>query len=270
MVSLTSGSPTSTLTQSSINPAYFNNAKYEDICCKPIKPSYDGTKSDLMPFLLRLDIRRQDEGWAPATYVTVPSCGSKQFDLTCEFALVTEDDIIEDIKDRWTAPTVDTDKHTIGHITCHARLLAKCLLASIGTDFTLSLMNCIPQVYWNDGTYMLWAITNNIYRNNIAFVECIREKIATATLATHGHDIERYLIFIKNNLCMIIAKPTSGKKCNGLITYILRQLKGTNNPIFLHFIQDLHVQYQEGQLPKLNPMQLVKTKSNATSAGCGR
>jgi hypothetical protein len=127
--------------------------------------------------------------------------------LTSEFAFVTETDVIAAIQDRWKSATVHTDKHTIGHITCHARLLAKCLLASIGDDFTLTLMNRIPQEYRNDGTYMLWAITSNIYRNNIAFVENIREKIATAMLATHGNDLEKYLIFIKNNLRMIIAKP---------------------------------------------------------------
>jgi hypothetical protein len=164
-------SPTMIVTQSSNNPAYFNNAKYEDICCKPIKPLYDGSESNLMPFLLRLDIQRQDEGWAPATYVTLDDGDSKKFDLTSEFAFVTETDVIAAIQDRWKSATVHTDKHTIGHITCHARLLAECLLASIGDDFTLTLMNRIPQEYRNDGTYMLWAITNNIYRNNITFVE---------------------------------------------------------------------------------------------------
>jgi hypothetical protein len=179
-----------------------------------------------MSFLLRLDIRLQDEGWAPPTYVTIASDTSKRYDLTCEFALVAEADIIAAIKDRWSSPTVQTDKHTIGHITSHARLLAKCLLASISNELTMTLMNHIPTAYHNDGTYMLWAITNNIYRNNITFVESIREKIAMATLAGHDNDVERYLIFIKNNLCMINAKPSSGKKFNGLITYILHQLRG--------------------------------------------
>jgi len=56
---------------------------------------------------------------------------------------------------------------------------------------------------------------------------------------------------------MIIAKPLHGKKFNGLITYILRQLKRSSNPIFLRFIQDLHVQYQEGKLRKYNAMRLI-------------
>jgi hypothetical protein len=61
-----------------------------------------------MPFLMCLDIRRQDEGWPPTTYITI---GTKDYDLTCEFALVTEANIIAAIKDRWSSPTVQTDKH---------------------------------------------------------------------------------------------------------------------------------------------------------------
>jgi hypothetical protein len=79
---------------------------------------------------------------------------------------------------------------------------------------------------------MLWAITNNIYRNNVAFVENIWEKIITTMIAHHDNNVERYLIFIKNNLQMIHSKSTAAKKHNGLITYILRQLKLSTNPCF--------------------------------------
>jgi hypothetical protein len=48
-------------------PAYYSNAKYEEISCKGMKPAYDGTENELIPFLTRLDIRRQHEGWASAT-----------------------------------------------------------------------------------------------------------------------------------------------------------------------------------------------------------
>jgi len=81
------GSPSSTAVIASSAPAYGTNAKYEEISCKPINPSYDGTEADLMPFLLRLDIRHQDEGWSPAAYVKV---NSKTFDLTTDFTHVTE------------------------------------------------------------------------------------------------------------------------------------------------------------------------------------
>jgi len=84
----------------------------------------------------------------------------------------------------------------------------------------------------------------------------IREKILSATLAHHHNDIEKYLIFIKNNLQMITSK-TYSRKNQGLITYILQQLELTTNPILLHQVQDLHIQYQENKLPKYTPQKLV-------------
>jgi len=125
------------------------------------------------------------------------------------------------------------------------------------TKFTLILMNRLQHQYRNGSTYMLWAITNNIYRNSIAFIKTIRERFTLAALAQHGNDMEQYLIFVKNHLCIIIGKPSSAKRHNGLITYTLHQLKGTSNPVFLRFIQDMHVQYQEAQLPKYTPLKLI-------------
>jgi len=78
----------------------------------------------------------------------------------------------------------------------------------------------------------------------------------SATLAHHHNDIEKYLIFIKNNLQMITSK-TYSRKNQGLITYILQQLELTTNPILLHQVQDLHIQYQENKLPKYTPQKLV-------------
>jgi len=55
--------PTQTRSQQSPSsiPDYFNNAKYEDIVCRPLKTLYDGTPDSLVPFLNRLDIRRHDD-----------------------------------------------------------------------------------------------------------------------------------------------------------------------------------------------------------------
>ncbi len=149
------------------------------------------------------------------------------------------------------------DKRTIGHDTCNARLLAKCLLASISTDLTVTLINRILQLYRNDGTYILWALTNNIYRNNIAFIETIREKIFITDLTQHNQDIEKYLIFIKNNLRLITTQSSPSEQHIGLITYSLHQLKQTKNQIFLRYVQDLHVKYQEAKLPGYTPAKLL-------------
>jgi hypothetical protein len=50
------GNPSLVLHHPSTTPAYIANANYEEICCRPIKPIYKGTKDDLMPFLLLIDI----------------------------------------------------------------------------------------------------------------------------------------------------------------------------------------------------------------------
>jgi len=42
----------------------------------------------------------------------VRGCGRQKYDLTIEFAQVTEDDVMDSINAQWEAPTIDTDKHT--------------------------------------------------------------------------------------------------------------------------------------------------------------
>jgi hypothetical protein len=82
-------------------------------CCA-IKPTYDGSEDQLVPFLTRLDLRRQNEGWASATYVKI---AEKQLGLTLHFAMIKEEDVIGDAKAHWESLTVEEDKHSIGHPT---------------------------------------------------------------------------------------------------------------------------------------------------------
>lgn len=121
-------------------------------------------------------------------------------DLTFEFAHVMEEQITELASTCWSSPTVAADKHSIGHDTYNSRLLAKCLLASISPELSLTFLNWIPTLYHNEGTYTLWALTNNIYQNNITYVESVREKIVTATVSQHDNDVEKYLICVLHAL----------------------------------------------------------------------
>ncbi len=66
----------------------------------------------------------------------------------------------------------------------------------------------------------------------------MKETLATNTL--HDNGVEKYKIFVKNNIRMITSKSSSGKK-NGIIAYILSQLKLSASLIFLQYIQDLHI-----------------------------
>lgn len=82
-ISQTPASITTMLRQHTVTPAQYSNVKYTEFSCKPIKPSSDGSKENLIPFLTRLDIRRQIKGWASATYIEIKS---KPTNLTCHFA----------------------------------------------------------------------------------------------------------------------------------------------------------------------------------------
>lgn len=240
-------------------PAYYSNAKYEEISCRAIKPSYDGSEEHLIPFLTRLDLRRQNEGWAPATYITI---NDTQYDLTCHFACVDETDITTIAKTRWTSTSIDHDKHTVGHITYQSRLLAMVILNSITDDFMTVLIHRVPQSLRNDGTFLLWSLCHNIHRNNVAFTEKIREKITTATLTNFNNDVLKYIIHIKDNLKMITTTSTSNPEHNGLITYILRQLKLSPVRLFHDYVRKLHVEYQEGKHPNMTPHSLLTIIEN--------
>jgi hypothetical protein len=160
-------------------PSYYNNAKYEEISCKPIRSAYDGTADALLPFLNRLDLRRQSEDWADAKYITIEGV---KIDFTTHFTKVPEDTIQAHAKTRWASITVSTDKHTVGHATFYARLLSIVLFNSVSEEVYTTIMHRIPQDLRNDGTLILWTVCNNVYRNNITFTENIRDKIRVATL----------------------------------------------------------------------------------------
>jgi hypothetical protein len=238
-----------------ILPEYYNNAKYEDLVCKPIKPLYDGSPEHLVPFLNRLDIRRQDEGWYPITFLTI---NDNTYDLTRHFAKLDESVMITEATVRWTSPTVDKDKHTVDHTTYNARVLARLLLHSITDDFSLTIINRAPQQLRNDGPLLLWTICNNIHRNNIAFVETIKSKIRTATLSQFGDDACKYILHIKDNLCLITVADDNSSEHNDLNVHIFQQLSSSPIPLFKEAMQQLHIEYLEAKLPGLTPTKLLK------------
>jgi hypothetical protein len=256
---LTSRYPSDAVASSSRPPSYYANAKYEEISCKPLKPIYDGSEEHLISFLTRLDIRRQNEGWAPATYIQI---NSSTIDLTCHFSQVTESQAKQDAERRWTSPNVNVEKHALGHETYHSRLLAIVLMSSITESLSTVLLYRIPQLLRNDGTYILWTICNNVHRNNVAFKETVREKITTATLSNFNNDITNYLIYIKDNLKMISSATNRNNDNNGLITYIFRQLKLSNITLFQDYIRKYHVEYQEAKHPNLTIDTLLEEIEN--------
>jgi hypothetical protein len=114
-----------------ITPAYCTNAKYEEISCQPIKPPYDGSETALIPFLNRLEIWRQNEGWASATYIKIEA---KVMDITSQFTLIPESVILDQARRRWNSDTIADDKHTVGYETYNARLLTMVFTSSMTED----------------------------------------------------------------------------------------------------------------------------------------
>jgi hypothetical protein len=236
-------------------PEYYNNAKYEDIISKPMKPPYDGSSDQLIPFLNRLDIRRQDEGWYPITFLTI---NNTKYDLIRHFTQIDETVMLQEARIRWTSPTISIDKHTIDHPTFNARVLARLLLSSVTDDFCITIINRVPQDYRNDGPLLLWIICNNIHRNNIAFVESIKRKIRDSTISQFGDDVPKYILHLKDNLRLITSSDNSNTQHNDLITYLFHQLQQCNVPLFKEAIDKWHIEYLEAKLPGLTPEKFLK------------
>jgi hypothetical protein len=95
-------------------PDYHSMAKYEEIITKPLRPTYDGSSDGLIPFLNRLDIRRQDESWFPVTFLII---NAKTYDLLRHFTEIGKSVILAEAKLRWSSPTLQQDKFAINHPT---------------------------------------------------------------------------------------------------------------------------------------------------------
>jgi hypothetical protein len=110
---------------------YYNNAKYEDIICEPLKPAHDGSADNLIPFLNHLEICHQDEGWYPNTFITIDN---SKLDVLHDFSKVDESTITAAAESQWSSPDIAKVKHTINHPTYTSRVLTQLLLASRISD----------------------------------------------------------------------------------------------------------------------------------------
>jgi hypothetical protein len=236
-------------------PDYHSLAKYEEIISRPIKPSYDGSSDGLIPFLNRLDIRRQDESWYPITFLQI---AGKSYDIIRHFTEISESVVLAEAKARWTSPTLQQDKFDINHPTYQTRVLAKLLLASLTEDFCVTIVHRVNTTYRNDGLVILWTICNNVHRSNIAFTETIKAKIRNITLADFN-TIDKYFINVKDSLSLITSSDAAdATKHNDLIIYIFNQLTECSVAPFKHYISRLHVQYLEASLPDMTPVKLLQ------------
>jgi hypothetical protein len=130
------------------------------------------------------------------------------------------------------------------------------LLGSITDDFCITIINRIPQEYKSDGPLFFWIICNNIHRNNITFVESIKRKIRDSTLSQFGDDASKYILSIKDNLCLIPTSNASTTTHKNLLVYLLMQSQLCKVPLFKEANDTWHIAYLEAKLPGIDPEKL--------------
>jgi hypothetical protein len=141
----------------SSTPAYYNNAKNEEISCSHIKPPYDGLEDHLISFLInltyfvRMRVGRQQR--------TLPL---KEKDLIVHVillsSLITEIAITSVTEKCWNSPDVNQTKHTVRHETYNARLIAIWGHRGHGSRYTLWLYagtanSAFGRACWQGGTH---------------------------------------------------------------------------------------------------------------------
>ncbi len=90
--------------------------------------------------------------------------------------------------------------------------------------FCLPIINIIPQDHCRDGVVVLWAICNNIHRNNAAFIETIKGKVRDFTLTFFSDDVSQYIMHIWENLTLIAStNDTITAEHNDLIFHLFHQ-----------------------------------------------
>jgi hypothetical protein len=111
----------------------WENARIEQVMCTGLKPPYDGSPEQLLPTLNLIHIRRQNEAWAPATYLLQ---NGKLVDLVLQFSAIKEETVKAQAKCLWDTPDAATKRHMRGSATSNARLFGTFLLNSMTPEFS--------------------------------------------------------------------------------------------------------------------------------------
>jgi hypothetical protein len=92
----------------------------------------------------------------------------------------------------------------------------------------------------------------------MAFKETIKQKIREAALTQFGDDVIKYLIYVKNNLCLITSSMQAANTHGDLLTYLFQQLKLTSIKWFQDAIDKWHIKFLEAKLRNLAPESFLK------------
>jgi len=232
----------------------WENARIEQVMCTGLKPHYDGSPEQLLPTLNLIHIRRQNEAWAPATYLLQ---NGKLVDLVLQFSAIKEETVKAQAKCLWDTPDAVTQRHMQGSATSNARLFGTFLLNSMTPEFSAIVFSRIDPQYCSDGPLILFVMCQHIHRNHLAFVETTKNKIRLSTLSEHKNDVRTYLRFLHDNLKVISSTGSDDNEHKDLIPHILLQLRTTTIPLFQQSILKWQREYFENTFP-LTPSLLVQ------------
>jgi len=167
---------------SSLKNDIYDNARFEQIACAGLSQKYDESPDNLIPTLNLIHIRRLNEVWGAATYF---QHNGVQVDLFQHFSKVSLQDVKQKVAVAWNAPDAVITRHTRGTALHNSRLFGLFLMNSLIPEFTALLYSRLDSKYSLDGQLIFITLCNHIHQNHLAFVEAVKNKIQTSTLAEH-------------------------------------------------------------------------------------
>jgi hypothetical protein len=126
----------------------------------------------------------------------------------------------------------------------------------------MTIINRIPTNLRNVSHLFLWMICNHIHRNNVTFVESVKQKILSSTLSQFEDDVCKYILHIKDNLHLITVNDSSPNDHNDQVIQIFTQLTSSSIKSFADKMKELYVDYLEAKLPNLTPDMLLKAAND--------
>jgi hypothetical protein len=79
--------------------------------------------------------------------------------------------------------------------------------------------------------FLLFTMCQHIHRNHLAFLESLKTKVWSSTLAGFQYDVPKYR-FLGDNMKLISSTGGDDNAHNDLIPHMLLQLRTTNIPLF--------------------------------------
>jgi hypothetical protein len=137
----------------------WENARVKKIISSGLTPLYDGSSDQLIPTLNLINIRRRNEVWYSATFLTQDTA---TVDLVWQFSQAKLNVVLDQAKHLWTAADATTQSHTRGTQTYNNRLLGVFLLNLLTPEFAATLHSRIDPVYCADGPLLLVTMCQHI------------------------------------------------------------------------------------------------------------